>query len=50
MIGIYKIINPKGKTYIGQSINIEKRWNGYKKLHCKGQMQNFHYRGLFPKL
>jgi group I intron endonuclease len=37
MIGIYKIINPKGKTYIGQSINIEKRWNGYKKLHCKGQ-------------
>lgn len=25
MIGIYKIINPKGKVYIGQSINIENR-------------------------
>jgi group I intron endonuclease len=36
-IGIYRIINPEGKTYIGQSINIEKRWKGYKKLHCKGQ-------------
>lgn len=30
MIGIYKITNPKGKVYIGQSINIEKRWNYYK--------------------
>lgn len=30
MIGIYKIINPKGKVYIGQSINIKKRWNYYK--------------------
>jgi len=25
MIGIYKITNPKGKIYIGQSINIENR-------------------------
>lgn len=30
MIGIYKITNPKGKIYIGQSINIEKRWQKYK--------------------
>jgi group I intron endonuclease len=30
MIGIYKIINPKGKVYIGQSVNIEKRWYVYK--------------------
>jgi group I intron endonuclease len=30
MIGIYKITNPKGKIYIGQSINIEKRWKRYK--------------------
>jgi group I intron endonuclease len=30
MIGIYKIINPKGKIYIGQSVNIEKRWYVYK--------------------
>jgi group I intron endonuclease len=30
MIGIYKITNPKGKIYIGQSIQIEKRWERYK--------------------
>lgn len=30
--GIYKITNPKGKIYIGQSINIEKRIESYKKL------------------
>jgi len=29
-IGIYKITNPKGKIYIGQSIKIEKRWRYYK--------------------
>lgn len=28
-IGIYKITNPKGKIYIGQSIQIEKRWKYY---------------------
>jgi group I intron endonuclease len=32
MIGIYKIINPKGKIYIGQSINIEDRCLQYKYL------------------
>ena len=31
-IGIYKIINPKGKVYIGQSINIERRFKEYKRL------------------
>lgn len=30
MIGIYKITNPKGKIYIGQSIDILKRWKGHK--------------------
>jgi len=30
MIGIYKITNPKGKIYIGQSININKRKSAYK--------------------
>lgn len=30
MIGIYKIINPTGKIYIGQSTNINKRWLYYK--------------------
>lgn len=37
MIGIYKIINPKKKIYIGQSIDIEKRWKMYQYLHCKKQ-------------
>ena len=30
IIGIYKITNPKGKVYIGRSINIKKRWNEHK--------------------
>jgi len=37
MIGIYKITNPNGKVYIGQSVDIEKRKKSYKKLKCKGQ-------------
>ena len=37
MIGIYKITSPKNKIYIGQSINIKKRFNLYKLLHCKNQ-------------
>lgn len=38
MIGIYKITNPKGRVYIGQSRNIEKRISNYKGLHnCKTQ-------------
>lgn len=37
MIGIYKITNPKGRVYIGQSINIEKRSKIYKKEDCRGQ-------------
>lgn len=32
MIGIYKITNPKGFVYIGQSINIQRRFNEYKSL------------------
>jgi len=37
MIGIYKITNPKGKIYIGQSINIKRRFNEYKRLNCSQQ-------------
>jgi len=37
MIGIYKITNPNGKIYIGQSTNIEGRWIKYKQLSCKDQ-------------
>lgn len=37
MIGIYKITSPTKKVYIGQSVNIEKRFLFYKSLSCKGQ-------------
>jgi group I intron endonuclease len=37
IIGIYKITNPKGKLYIGQSINIKRREKEYKNLFCKQQ-------------
>lgn len=35
MIGIYKITNPKGKVYIGKSINIEKRLEYYKYISLR---------------
>ena len=35
--GIYKIVNPKGLVYIGQSTNITRRINQYKGLYCKDQ-------------
>ena len=39
MVGIYKITNPKGRVYIGQSSDIEKRWIQYKYCDksCVGQ-------------
>jgi group I intron endonuclease len=37
MIGIYKIISPTGRIYIGQSINIEKRFSEYRNAFCKKQ-------------
>lgn len=37
MIGIYRIINPKGKIYIGQSIDLEKRNHTYSLKRCKSQ-------------
>lgn len=40
MVGIYKITNPKGRIYIGQSINIERRLEKYKKFKdCKKQFK-----------
>jgi len=30
MIGVYKITSPNGKTYIGQSINIKRRFSTYR--------------------
>lgn len=37
MIGIYKIVNPKGKVYVGESVDIQKRWNQYKNGHSQKQ-------------
>lgn len=43
--GIYKITNPKGRTYIGQSKNLNQRIIRYKKLQCcKNQL--FLYRSF----
>lgn len=36
--GIYKIISPIGRVYIGQSINIYKRIANYRCGHCKNQI------------
>jgi len=37
MIGIYKITSPTNKIYIGQSVDIERRFKEYKRLNCKQQ-------------
>jgi len=34
---IYKITNPKGKVYIGQTIDLIRRKANYKRLNCKSQ-------------
>lgn len=39
MIGIYKITNPKGKVYIGQTIDFTKRCNHYKNGSNKAQIR-----------
>jgi group I intron endonuclease len=36
MVGIYKITNPEGKSYIGLSKDIEKRFKHHKSLQFKG--------------
>ena len=37
MIGIYKITNPNGKIYIGQTIDYKRRLRHYKLLKCQEQ-------------
>lgn len=37
--GIYKITSPSGKVYVGESINIRKRFLKYKNLNCKYQIK-----------
>ena len=39
MIGIYKITSPSGKVYVGQSRNIEKRFETYKRKLGSGQIR-----------
>jgi len=39
LCGIYKITSPTNKVYIGQSIDIEKRWWNYKSLCCQYQIR-----------
>lgn len=34
---VYRITNPKGKIYIGSTLNIEKRKKQYRTLSCKNQ-------------
>jgi group I intron endonuclease len=41
IIGIYQIISPSNKIYIGQSWNILKRKYCYKNLHCQNQHKLF---------
>jgi len=41
MVGIYKITNPKGKVYVGQSINMETREGHYTSLMCESQPKIF---------
>ena len=35
--GIYKITSPSGKVYIGESVDINKRFKNYNNLRCKSQ-------------
>jgi hypothetical protein len=37
VVGIYKITSPSGKVYIGQSVDIEKRFKTYLRCSCKSQ-------------
>ena len=37
MIGIYKITSPTNRVYIGQSVNIKKRFRSY--IHKLGKRQ-----------
>lgn len=38
---IYKLTAPNGKVYIGQAININRRFSSYRNLNCKNQPKLF---------
>lgn len=46
LLGIYKITSPTGRIYIGQSVNIEKRFSSYRRLYVKNNKQTKLYRSL----
>lgn len=46
MIGIYKITNPKGKVYVGQSVNLERREKEYSAMCRSAQGQVKLYRSF----
>jgi group I intron endonuclease len=39
MIGIYKITSPSNRVYVGQSVNVEKRFKSYKRMYVKNKKQ-----------
>ncbi len=45
-IGIYKIVTPSGKVYIGQSIKILERIKSYKRVDITCKRQPKLYRSL----
>lgn len=50
MIGIYAIRNKvNGHLYIGQSVDIERRWSGHKSEFRKGTHGNAHLSSAFAK-
>lgn len=44
--GIYKIVSPTGKIYVGQAIDIQKRWNRYINMHKCVNAQTKLYRSF----
>lgn len=43
MIGIYKITSPSNKVYIGQSIDIDKRFNQYRSISQTRKQKRLHH-------
>lgn len=46
MIGIYKITSPTGRVYIGQSVNIERRFSQYRRIDKSVKVSVKLYRSL----
>lgn len=47
--GIYSIVSPSGKIYIGSSSNIDKRWKHHKYLLNRGDHHNKHLQNAWNK-